>query len=91
MTSQPVRLPETAAATAGQESGLLAVGVEDDSPASQGGVIIGDILLGVNGDPVRDTDDLRAALGPETAGQPATLRVLRGGELRELAVTIGER
>ena len=55
------------------------------------GNIIGDILLGVNGDPVRDTDDLRAALGPETAGQPATLRVLRGGELRELAVTIGER
>lgn len=91
MTSQPVRLPEAIAATAGQESGLLAVGVEDDSPASQGGIMIGDILLGVGGEPVRDTDDLRSALGPELAGQPAALRILRGGELRELTVTIGER
>lgn len=91
MTSQPVRLPESIATTAGQETGLLAVGVEDDSPANQGGVMIGDILLGVGGEPVRDTDDLRAALGPENAGQPTALRILRGGELRELTVTIGER
>lgn len=91
MTSQPVRLPESIATTAGQETGLLAIGIEDDSPASQGGIIIGDILIGVGGEPVRDTDDLRAALGPELAGQPATLRILRGGEPRELTVTIGER
>jgi S1-C subfamily serine protease len=91
MTSQPVRLPEAIAATAGQETGLLAVGVEEDSPASQGGVMIGDILIGVGGEPVRDTDDLRSALGPELAGQPVTLRILRGGEARELTVTIGER
>jgi S1-C subfamily serine protease len=91
ITSQPVRLPEAIAATAGQETGLLAVGVEEDSPASQGGVMIGDILIGVGGEPVRDTDDLRSALGPELAGQPATLRILRGGEARELTVTIGER
>jgi S1-C subfamily serine protease len=86
-----VRLPEAVATTAGQETGLLAIGVEDDSPASQGGVMIGDILIGVGGEPVRDTDDLRAALGPEQAGQPTALKVLRGGELRELTVTIGER
>lgn len=91
MTSQPVRLPEAIAATAGQETGLLAIGVEEDSPASRGGIMIGDILLGVGGEPVRDTDDLRTSLGPELAGQPAALRILRGGELRELTVTIGER
>jgi S1-C subfamily serine protease len=91
MTSQPVRLPDSIATTAGQEMGLLAIGVEDDSPASEGGIIIGDILIGVGGEPVRDTDDLRSALGPELAGQPATLRILRGGEVRELTVTIGER
>jgi S1-C subfamily serine protease len=91
MSSQPVRLPESAATTAGQETGLLAIGVEDDSPAGKGGIMIGDILIGVGGEPVRDTDDLRSALGPEQAGQPTTLKVLRGGELRELTVTIGER
>ena len=67
------------------------VGVEDDSPAGRGGIIVGDILIGVGGEPVRDTDDLRAALGPDVAGQPATLKILRGGELRELTITIGER
>ncbi|MDQ3549121.1 MAG: S1C family serine protease [Chloroflexota bacterium] len=91
MTSQPVRLPDAIATTAGQETGLLAIGVEEDSPASYGGIMIGDILLGVGGEPVRDTDDLRAALGPEQAGQPTALRILRGGELRDLTVTIGER
>ena len=91
MTSQPVRLPESIAATAGQETGLLAVGVEEDSPASQGGVMIGDILIGVGGEPVHDTDDLRTALGSDLAGRPVVLRILRGGELRELNVTIGER
>ncbi len=91
MTSQPVRLPESIAATAGQDSGLLAVGVEDDSPASQGGIMIGDILIAVGGDPVRDTDDLRSALGPDLAGQPTALRILRGGEPKDLTVTIGER
>jgi S1-C subfamily serine protease len=91
MMSQPVRLPEAVATTAGQETGLLAVGVEDDSPASAGGIMIGDILIGVGGEPVRDTDDLRSALGPEMAGQPVVLRILRGGEVRELNVTIGER
>jgi S1-C subfamily serine protease len=91
MTSQPVRLPDAIAATAGQETGLLAVGVEDDSPASTGGIMIGDILIGVGGEPVRDTDDLRSALGPDVAGQPVVLRILRGGEVRELNVTIGDR
>lgn len=91
MTSQPVRLPEAIATSAGQDSGLLAVGVEDGSPASQGGIIIGDILIAVGGEQVRDTDDLRSALGPELAGQPTTLRVLRGGKPMDMTVTIGER
>lgn len=91
MTSQPVQLPEAIATAVGQESGLLAIGVEDGSPASSGGVMIGDILLAVGDEVVRDTDDLRSALGPDVAGQPSTLKILRGGQPMELAVTIGER
>ena len=91
MTSQPVRLPEAIATLAGQESGLLAVGVEDESPADEAGLMIGDILIGVGGEPVRDTDDLRSALARNLTGQPTALRILRGGEPMELTVTIGER
>ncbi len=89
--SQPVRLPEPLARLIGQASGLLVVSVEADSPAARGGLLIGDVIIGMAGAPVRDTEDLQALLGPERVGQPTTVTVLRGGERRELSVTVGER
>jgi S1-C subfamily serine protease len=91
LTSQPVALPESIATTAGQETGLLVIGVESDSPAADAGVMVGDILIGIDGHPMRDTDDLREALSSERAGQSASLRIIRGGDIRELDTTIGER
>ncbi len=89
--SQPVRLPEPLARLVGQASGLLVVSVEPDSPAARGGLLIGDVIIGMAGAPVRDTEDLQALLGPERVGQPTTVTVLRGGERRELTVIVGER
>lgn len=92
ITSQPVTLPAALRERLGlgQESGLLIVGVEPGGPAEQGGLLMGDVLVGLAGQPVRDTDDLRAQLGPERVGQPIPLRVIRGGEPREVTVTVGE-
>ena len=91
--SQPVRLPPALAAKlgGGQETGLLVVTVEPGSPAERAGLLIGDILVGMAGAPVRDTDDLQALLGSDRVGQAAPLIVLRGGDRRELTVTVGER
>jgi S1-C subfamily serine protease len=89
--SQPVRLPEPLARLVGQASGLLVVSVEPDSPAARGGLLIGDVIIGMASAPVRDTEDLQALLGPERVGQPTTVTVLRGGERRELTVIVGER
>jgi S1-C subfamily serine protease len=91
LTSQPVRLPEAIAATAAQDTGLLVIGVEASSPAEQAGAIVGDILVAIDDQPLRDTDDLRSVLRADLSGQPSTLRLLRGGVARELTVTIGER
>jgi S1-C subfamily serine protease len=93
LSSQPVGLPETLRQGLGleQESGLLVVGVEKDGPAERGGLMIGDILVALAGESVRDTDDLRSLLGPERVGQAATARIVRGGEARDLTVTVGER
>jgi S1-C subfamily serine protease len=91
LTSQPIGLPDSLATSAGQATGLLVIGVEEASPAEAAGVIVGDILIALGEDALRDTDDLRAALGPERAGQTAELRLLRGGELRALEATLGER
>jgi S1-C subfamily serine protease len=92
--SQPVALPAGLAQTLGRgerASALLVVSVEPNGPAERAGFIIGDLLVDLDGQPVSDTDDLRDLLGPERVGKAATARVLRGGEPRELSVTIGER
>jgi len=91
LTSQVVPLPKATAEAAGQEAGLLVARVASGTPAEQGGVLIGDILIGLGGQPVRDTDELQRLLGPDRVGQATPLRIIRGGEMREISVTVGER
>lgn len=92
ISSQTVQLPEALGAKlAGQQSGLLVVSVEAGSPADVGGLGIGDILVKFAGAPTPDTDALQEHLGSEHVGKLVTLTVLRGGEPRDLSVTIGER
>ena len=90
--SQPAKLPDALAALAGgQSSGLLLISVEPGTPAEQGGMLLGDILVRFAGGAVADTDDLQRLLGPDRVGQATPATVLRGGEPRELVVTPGER
>jgi len=91
LTSQPVPLPQALKEASGQDAGLLVARVAADTPAEQGGVLIGDIIIGLSGQPVRDTDELQRLLGPERVGQATPLRIIRGGEIREISVTVGER
>ena len=91
LTSQVVPLPKATAEATGQEAGLLVARVASGTPAEQGGVLIGDILIGLGGQPVRDTDELQRLLGPDRVGQATPLRIIRGGEMREISVTVGER
>ena len=92
ISSQSVRLAEgLAAKLGGQNTGLLIVGMEAGGPADQSGVLVGDIVVGLVGEPVRDTDDLQGLLGGERIGQASPLKVLRGGEPRDLSVVVGER
>ncbi len=89
--SQPVRLPDAQSTGLTQRGGLLVVGVEDGSPAGRGGLLVGDILATVDGQPVEDTDDLLVLLTGERVGKAVPVKVVRGGELQPLQVTIGER
>jgi S1-C subfamily serine protease len=74
-----------------QELGLLLVSVDEAGPAGQAGLTIGDIILTIGGQPVQGLDDLRGAIGAETVGTPVTARVLRGGEPRDVTITVGEQ
>ncbi|HEY3078809.1 MAG TPA: trypsin-like peptidase domain-containing protein [Chloroflexota bacterium] len=93
VSSQPVPLPAGLKEkyTLEQETALLLVGVEPNGPADRGGLLMGDLLVGLGGDPIKDTDDLQWALRSERVGQSVQARVVRGGDLREIALEVGER
>lgn len=74
-----------------QSQGLLVLWLEEGGPAEQGGLLVGDILVTVNSQPVGDVDDLFSALGSDIVGKSIPLEFLRGGQPKTLQVTVGER
>jgi S1-C subfamily serine protease len=91
VSTQPVRLPAALAASLGQETGLLLTAVEPAGPAEQGGLLLGDTLVGLDGQPVRQHDDLLALMASDRIGATVPGRIIRGGQVQELQVRIGER
>jgi S1-C subfamily serine protease len=88
---QPVRLPEPLRAPLGlSEGGLLVVMVEPEGPAAHAGVLLGDVLVRLDGAPVGDLDDVQAQLGSDRVGVAIPATVLRGGVRTELCITVGE-
>src|SRR6266498_1468857 len=74
-----------------QATGLLVMSVEKDSPASKGGLIVGDILVAVAGNPVLHHDELFARLDGDVAGKSTPIEILRGGQPQTMNLLIGER
>jgi len=91
VSTQPVRLAENIAAQLSQQSGLMIIGAEKDSPAEKAGLMQGDVLVRLGGQTVTDIEALQTALGPGTVGKTVTVKVVRGGELKDIPVTVGER
>jgi serine protease Do len=71
--------------------GFLVSKVDAKGGAALGGVLLGDVVVGWNGAPLHDYRQLQALLGPESIGSAVTLSTLRGGVLRDVRLTIGER
>jgi S1-C subfamily serine protease len=91
VSSFPVRLPAALEAAAGQQSGLLLTGVEEESPAARAGLALGDVLLALDGTAVGQMGDLLPLLEADRIGTVATARIARAGSLQELPVTVGAR
>lgn len=91
VSTQPVRLPAALAESLGQETGLLLTAVEPAGPAEQGGLLLGDTLVGLDGQPVRQHDDLLALMASDRIGMTVPVRIIRSGQVQELQVRIGER
>ena len=88
--TQEVPLPETVKAKAKQDTGLLIVAVEPQSPADKAGLMQGDTLVALNGTTTSNLEDLYTGLRKAKVGATQTVRVIRAGELKELQLTVGE-
>jgi S1-C subfamily serine protease len=91
--SQGVEIPEAAqkALKREQTTGLLLVGVESDSPAGSAGLMVGDIIVAIDGQPVSNHDELLARLSGDVIDKSTPVDVLRGGQPQSINVKIGAR
>jgi S1-C subfamily serine protease len=90
ISAQPVRLPE-GQRFGDRDTALLAVGVTPGGPAAAAGILVGDVIVELDGHAVQSPEDLFDLLLGDRVGRQIPLRILRGGEVRELPVTVGER
>ena len=91
--TQTVDIPESSrkAIAGDQTHGLLVLCLEQNGPAEKGGLLVGDILIGIGAHSVGDPDDLFAALNSDTVGKSVDVKVLRGGKPETVKVTVAER
>jgi S1-C subfamily serine protease len=87
---QPVRLADGLQQSVGQETGLMLMSVESGSPAQQGGLVQGDVIVGLDGQAVRGMDELQALLNSDRVGKNTPVRIVRSGQVQTLNVTIGQ-
>jgi len=89
---QPVLLPLAFAKSLNREqrTGVIILSVEPGGPADSSGLLIGDVLAEIDGEPVTDTDDVQIALRGKI-GKELSVVVLRSGDRAELRVKVGER
>ena len=91
ISSQLVHLPESQRGGRTQEHGLLIVKVDDQSPAQKGGLLVGDILVGLDGHEISDSEDLQLLLTGDRVDKAIPIQVVRGGNLQTIQVTVGQR
>jgi len=72
-------------------AGLIVLSLEPGGPAEKAGVLIGDIVVALDGKPVKDTDDVQSVLEPDYVGKEVKASLVRGGAAAEVSITIGER
>jgi serine protease Do len=72
-------------------SGALLASVENGSPAANAGLEPGDVIQSVNGQKITTPRELAMTVATVAPGQEARFHVLRDGQDRDIAVTVGEQ
>jgi len=73
------------------DAGLVVLSVEPDAPAARAGVLVGDVVFAVDGQPVHSPEQVVDLLGAGAVGRTLGLDLVRGGGRARAEITIGER
>ncbi len=83
--------PDLAAAFGlSDRSGAVVTRVHPGTPGERAGLRPGDVLVEVNGRPVRDSADIRNVVGLLRVGEEVKLKLLRDGKTRDISAKIEE-
>jgi S1-C subfamily serine protease len=90
---QPVRIPESARGKlkSSPVGGLIVLHVESGSPADQAGIVLGDVIVELQGKPALDLGYIRGVLAGSKIGDSIGATILRSQEPKELSVKLAER
>jgi S1-C subfamily serine protease len=90
---QPVRLPDNLRESLQrrEKTAVMVMEAEPNGPAHAAGVVIGDILVTLEGQPVMRLEDVHAHLHGQNIGKTLNAEFLRGGERRSVSIRIAER
>jgi S1-C subfamily serine protease len=88
---QPVRLDPALHTQLDQQTGLMLMSVENGGPAAQAGLLQGDVLVSVDGQPLRQMDDLQGLLTSGLVGKVVAIRYVRAGAVHETSAVVGQK
>lgn len=82
---------QTVKLSGSEATGLMVMGVEEDSPAQQAGLLIGDVLTALDGAPLSDHAAFQTALLGAGGGAAVQVQLVRAGNATTLQVILGEK
>lgn len=74
-----------------QDRGLVVVGLESEGPGETGGLLLGDVIVLVEDTPIATVEEMQERLTGDTVGKLVTLKLVRGGQLLEVPIRVGDR
>ena len=88
---QSVELPAAQRPVPERESAVVVLSVAAGSPAARAGVLVGDIVVEFDGQPVNAPDDLLDLLSNGRIGRGVPVKILRGGQSVDVTLEVEER
>ena len=90
---QPVRLPDHLRQLLQhkEKTAAIILEVEPDGPAQKAGIVIGDILISLAGQPVSRPENVQSHLQSENIGKSLAAKILRGGAVCDVSIAVGDR